>query len=128
LHALAANLVLISKGGLVIASLGAVWICRVGAVHGRGIAAGAWWTREVAGETPIASSNPLMPAEPWTVKVMARREDFSSPRKPNMGGGIPSSLHEIRCLPALHADIYKQWDSSMHHFSSSTISWYARAS
>src|SRR5206468_1611603 len=88
-----------------------------------GIAAGAWWTREVEWKNANRISNPPMPPE-----SMDREGDgpqgkfFPSSAQTKHGGNIPSKYFmKSDACQRCHADIYKQWDSSMHHFSSFNI-------
>jgi Flp pilus assembly protein TadD len=94
-----------------------------------GIAAGAWWTREVAWKNANHISNPLMPA-----KTMDGEGDgpqgkfFPSSAQTKHGGNIPSQYFmKSDACQRCHADIYKQWDSSMHHFSSFNNQWYRKS-
>jgi len=94
-----------------------------------GIAAGAWWTREVAWRNANRISNPLMPPE-----SMDREGDgplgkfFPSSAQTKHGGNIPSKYFmKSDACQRCHADIYKQWDSSMHHFSSFNNQWYRKS-
>jgi len=93
------------------------------------IAAGAWWTREVAWKNANHISNPLMPPE-----SMDREGDgpqgkfFPSSAQTKHGGNIPSKYFmKSDACQRCHADIYKQWDSSMHHFSSFNNQWYRKS-
>src|SRR2546430_13946166 len=93
------------------------------------IAAGAWWTREVTWKNANRISNPLMPPE-----SMDREGDgpqgkfFPSSAQTKHGGNIPSKYFmKSDACQRCHADIYKQWDSSMHHFSSFNNQWYRKS-
>jgi len=94
-----------------------------------GIAAGAWWTREVTWEKTNRITNPLMPPE-----TMDNEGDgpqgkfFPSSAQTRHGGNIPSQYFmKSDACQRCHADIYKQWDSSMHHFSSFNNQWYRKS-
>src|SRR5881296_512532 len=94
-----------------------------------GIAAGAWWTREVEWKNANRISNPPMPPE-----SMDREGDgpqgkfFPSSAQTKHGGNIPSKYFmKSDACQRCHADIYKQWDSSMHHFSSFNNQWYRKS-
>src|SRR5213593_4037158 len=94
-----------------------------------GIAAGAWWTREVEWKNANRISNPPMPPE-----SMDREGDgpqgkfFPSSAQTKHGGNIPSQYFmKSDACQRCHADIYKQWDSSMHHFSSFNNQWYRKS-
>jgi tetratricopeptide (TPR) repeat protein len=95
------------------------------------ISAGLWWTREVGWHDARANRiiNPL--AAPAS---MDREGDGAS------GKFFPSSaqtIHDVN-IPSqyfmksdackrCHADIYEQWNSSMHHFSSFNNQWYRKS-
>jgi Tfp pilus assembly protein PilF len=94
-----------------------------------GIAAGAWWTREVTWKKANRITNPLMPPE-----TMDNEGDgpqgkfFPSSAQTKHGGNIPSQYFmKSDACQRCHADIYKQWDSSMHHFSSFNNQWYRKS-
>src|SRR5437773_7482631 len=94
-----------------------------------GIAAGAWWTREVEWKNANRISNPPIPPE-----SMDREGDgpqgkfFPSSAQTKHGGNIPSKYFmKSDACQRCHADIYKQWDSSMHHFSSFNNQWYRKS-
>jgi len=94
-----------------------------------GIAAGAWWTREVTWRKTNRITNPLMPPE-----TMDNEGDgpqgkfFPSSAQTRHGGNIPSQYFmKSDACQRCHADIYKQWDSSMHHFSSFNNQWYRKS-
>jgi len=94
-----------------------------------GIAAGAWWTREVTWRKTNRITNPLMPPE-----TMDNEGDgpqgkfFPSSAQTKHGGNIPSQYFmKSDACQRCHADIYKQWDSSMHHFSSFNNQWYRKS-
>src|SRR5258708_35924416 len=54
---------------------------------------------------------------------------FPSSGQPKHGGNIPSKYFmQSDACRRCHADIYKQWDSSMHHFSSFNNQWYRKSS
>jgi tetratricopeptide (TPR) repeat protein len=95
------------------------------------ISAGLWWTREIGWREARANRiiNPLMPPD-----SMDREGDGAS------GKFFPSSAqtkHDVNIPPQYfmkseacqrcHADIYAQWNSSMHHFSSFNNQWYRKS-
>src|SRR5258708_7448344 len=94
-----------------------------------GIAAGTWWTREVAWKTANRISNPLMPAETMDGEGDGPQgKFFPSSAQTKHGGNIPSKYFmKSDACQRCHADIYKQWDSSMHHFSSFNNQWYRKS-
>jgi Flp pilus assembly protein TadD len=94
-----------------------------------GIAAGAWWTREVAWQKANRISNPLMPPESMDGEGDGSQgKFFPSSAQTKHGGNIPSQYFmKSDACERCHADIYKQWDSSMHHFSSFNNQWYRKS-
>jgi tetratricopeptide (TPR) repeat protein len=94
-----------------------------------GIAAGAWWIRTV----------------PWEHANRIENPKISPPSMENEGDGpsgpfFPSSAQtpaemkiakeyfmESQSCERCHADIYKQWKSSAHHFSSFNNQWYRKS-
>src|SRR5256884_1768404 len=94
-----------------------------------GIAAGTWWTREVAWKNANRISNPLMPPETMDSEGDGSQgKFFPSSAQTKHGGNIPSKYFmKSDACQRCHADIYKQWDSSMHHFSSFNNQWYRKS-
>jgi len=94
-----------------------------------GVAAGTWWTREVAWKNANRISNPLMPAETMDGEGDGPQgKFFPSSAQTKHGGNIPSKYFmKSDACQRCHADIYKQWDSSMHHFSSFNNQWYRKS-
>jgi len=78
-----------------------------------GIAAGTWWTREVAWKNANRITNPLMPAETMDGEGDGPQgEFFPSSAQTKHGGNIPSKYFmKSDACQRCHADIYKQWDS-----------------
>jgi Flp pilus assembly protein TadD len=96
-----------------------------------GIAAGAWWTRELRWRNAAANriSNPLMPPETMNGEGDGPQgKFFPSSAQTKHGGNIPSQYFmKSDACERCHADIYKQWNSSMHHFSSLNNQWYRKS-
>jgi len=94
-----------------------------------GIASGAWWLREVAWNHANRVSNPLMP--PATMEGEGdgpHGKFFPSSAQTVDGKYIPSEYFmQSKACERCHADIYKQWDSSAHHFSSFNNQWYRKS-
>jgi tetratricopeptide (TPR) repeat protein len=93
------------------------------------VAAGTWWAREVAWKNANRITNPVMPPE-----TMSGEGDgpngkfFPSSAQTKQGVNIPSQYFmKSDACQRCHADIYKQWDSSMHHFSSFNNQWYRKS-
>jgi Flp pilus assembly protein TadD len=95
------------------------------------ISAGAWWTREAAWKNSNANriSNPLMPPETMDGEGDGPQgKFFPSSAQTKHGGNIPSQYFmQSDACERCHADIYKQWNSSMHHFSSFNNQWYRKS-
>ncbi len=91
------------------------------------LAAGAWWTRELRWRDAKANhiSNPQMPPESIDGEGDGPQgKFFPSSAQTKHGGNIPSEYFmKSNACESCHADIYKQWDSSMHHFSSFNNKW-----
>jgi Flp pilus assembly protein TadD len=94
-----------------------------------GIAAGAWWTREAVWKSANRISNPLMPPESMDAEGDGPQgKFFPSSAQTRQGINIPSKYFmKSDACQRCHADIYKQWDSSMHHFSSFNNQWYRKS-
>jgi tetratricopeptide (TPR) repeat protein len=94
-----------------------------------GIAAGAWWSREVTWKKANRITNPLMPPETMDSEGDGPQgKFFPSSAQTKHGGNIPSQYFmKSDACQRCHADIYKQWDSSMHHFSSFNNQWYRKS-
>src|SRR2546423_280704 len=94
-----------------------------------GMAAGTGWTREVAWKNANRISNPLMPPETMDSEGDGPQgKFFPSSAQTRHGGNIPSQYFmQSDACQRCHADIYKQWDSSMHHFSSFNNQWYRKS-
>ena len=94
-----------------------------------GIAAGAWWTREIGWNKTNRITNPLMPPDSMDKEGDGSQgKFFPSSAQTKHGGNIPSQYFmKSDACQRCHADIYKQWDSSMHHFSSFNNQWYRKS-
>jgi tetratricopeptide (TPR) repeat protein len=94
-----------------------------------GIAAGTWWTRDVAWKKANRISNPLMPPETMDGEGDGPQgKFFPSSAQTKHGGNIPSKYFmKSDACQRCHADIYEQWNSSMHHFSSFNNQWYRKS-
>jgi tetratricopeptide (TPR) repeat protein len=95
------------------------------------ISGGAWWSREIGWRDAKVNRivNPPMPPD-----SMDREGDgaggkfFPSSAQTKHGGNIPSQYFmKSDACQRCHADIYAQWDSSMHHFSSFNNQWYRKS-
>jgi len=95
------------------------------------IAAGSWWTREVGWRNVRANhiTNPLMPPGSMDNEGDGPQgKFFPSSAQTKHGGNIPSQYFmKSDACQRCHADIYNQWNSSMHHFSSFNNQWYRKS-
>jgi len=93
------------------------------------VAAGSWWTREIAWKNSYRVANPKMPSE-----TMDGEGDgpsgkfFPSSAQTKEGKNIPAKYFmQSQACERCHKDIYKQWNSSAHHFSSFNNQWYRKS-
>jgi hypothetical protein len=93
------------------------------------ISGGAWWVREVGFARAYTIKNPSAP--PATMDG-----EGDGPAGPFFPGSaqtahrrlIPARFFmESQACQRCHADIYNQWDSSAHHFSSFNNQWYRKS-
>jgi Flp pilus assembly protein TadD len=93
------------------------------------IAAGAWWSREVTWRNYNRIANPLMPPASMDGEGDGPQgKFFPSSAQTKDGGNIPGKYFmQSNACQRCHADIYKQWDSSAHHFSSFNNQWYRKS-
>lgn len=94
-----------------------------------GISAGAWWAREYAGKDRYKVSNPeIAPATMEQEGDGVHGKFFPSSAQTTDGNYIPSDYFmQSQACERCHGDIYKQWDSSAHHFSSFNNQWYRKS-
>src|SRR6266478_6774897 len=93
------------------------------------VAAGSWWVREIAWKNSYRVTNPKMPSE-----TMDGEGDgpsgkfFPSSGQTKDGKNIPAKYFmQSQACERCHKDIYKQWNSSAHHFSSFNNQWYRKS-
>jgi tetratricopeptide (TPR) repeat protein len=93
------------------------------------VAAGSWWVREIAWKNGYRITNPKMPSE-----TMDGEGDgpsgkfFPSSAQTKDGKNIPAKYFmQSQACERCHNDIYKQWNSSAHHFSSFNNQWYRKS-
>src|SRR5271166_2064733 len=93
------------------------------------IAWGAWWIRNVAWSNAYRVTNP--PISPVTMDNEGdgpQGKFFPSSVQTTDGRNIPADYFmQSKACERCHADIYKQWQSSMHHFSSFNNQWYRKS-
>ena len=93
------------------------------------IATGAWWLRTVPWERSHHIENPtIAPAAMSNEGDGPQGPFFPSSAQTADHGHIPASYFtESNSCQRCHADIYKQWNSSAHHFSSFNNQWYRKS-
>jgi len=93
------------------------------------VAYGAWWTRTIAWQRANRIHNPTMPPDTMDAEGDGPQgKFFPSSAQTKHGGNIPSQYFmKSDACERCHADIYKQWNSSMHHFSSFNNQWYRKS-
>jgi Flp pilus assembly protein TadD len=94
-----------------------------------GIGAGAWWVRHVAWNNENRITNPEI--SPLTMDNEGggpRGKFFPSSVQTTDGRNIPADYFmQSKACERCHADIFKQWESSAHHFSSFNNQWYRKS-
>jgi Tfp pilus assembly protein PilF len=93
------------------------------------IAAGTWWSREITWRDINRIVNPQMPAASMDGEGDGPRgKFFPSSAQTKHNGYIPAKYFmQSDACQRCHADIYKQWYSSAHHFSSFNNQWYRKS-
>jgi Flp pilus assembly protein TadD len=93
------------------------------------IAAGSWYSRNVYWKNRFRVRNPaIAPATMEQEGDGPHGKFFPSSAQTKDGKYIPSEYFlKSQACQRCHADIYKQWDSSMHHFSSFNNQWYRKS-
>jgi tetratricopeptide (TPR) repeat protein len=90
---------------------------------------GAWWLRTVPWERAHRIENPAM--APGTMDSEGDGPGgpfFPSSAQTAHGGQIPANYFtESDSCRRCHADIYKEWQGSAHHFSSFNNAWYRKS-
>ena len=94
-----------------------------------GIAAASWWTRNAAWKNSNRVVNPRMPTETMDGEGDgANGKFFPSSAQTRDGKNIPAKYFmQSQACERCHSDIYKQWNSSAHHFSSFNNQWYRKS-
>jgi len=94
-----------------------------------GIAAGSWYAREFSWKNRyIVQNPPISPATMLQEGDGAHGMFFPSSAQTTDGKYIPADYFlKSQACERCHADIYKQWESSMHHFSSFNNQWYRKS-
>ncbi len=94
-----------------------------------GICAGAWWAREHAGKARYEVRNPVIsPPSMEQEGDGVHGKFFPSSAQTTDGKYIPADYFmQSKACERCHSDIYKQWESSSHHFSSFNNQWYRKS-
>jgi Flp pilus assembly protein TadD len=94
-----------------------------------GIAGGGWWVRNVAWSHSSRIVNPsISPATMDEEGDGPQGKFFPSSVQTTDGKNIPADYFmQSKACERCHADIYKQWYSSSHHFSSFNNQWYRKS-
>ncbi|HXW56472.1 MAG TPA: tetratricopeptide repeat protein [Candidatus Cybelea sp.] len=93
------------------------------------VVAGAWWIRTVSWERSDRIENPeIAPAAMNAEGDGPTGLFFPSSAQTKHGGHIPADYFiESNACERCHADIYKEWAGSAHHFSSFNNAWYRKS-
>ena len=93
------------------------------------LGAGAWWARNVAWNNANRVNNPaISPATMNDEGDGPNGKFFPSSAQTRDGKNIPADYFlQSKACERCHADIYKQWESSAHHFSSFNNQWYRKS-
>ncbi len=94
-----------------------------------GISAGAWWYRTYAWNNAYRITNPaISPATMDDEGDGPQGKFFPSSAQTRDHGNIPAKYFmQSQACERCHEDIYKQWNSSAHHFSSFNNQWYRKS-
>ena len=93
------------------------------------LCAGAWWLRTVPWERSHRIENPSIAPASMDNEGDGPSGTFfpSSAQTLHHGPILASYFMESQSCERCHADIYKQWQSSAHHFSSFNNAWYRKS-
>ena len=93
------------------------------------VTAGAWWLRTVPFERSNRIENPRIAPASMNSEGDGPQGPFfpSSAQTPEQMRIAKEYFMESQSCERCHADIYKQWQSSMHHFSSFNNQWYRKS-
>ena len=93
------------------------------------VGAGAWWNREVGWQAANRIGNPLMPPNSMDGEGDGPKGPFfPSSAQTRHGGLIPAKFFmQSDACQRCHSDIYQQWSSSAHRFSSFNNQWYRKS-
>jgi Flp pilus assembly protein TadD len=93
------------------------------------ISGSAWATRELGWRNRYRIVNPSMPPAAQDFEGQGVNGDFfpSSVRTSTGGRLGPEFFMQSQSCERCHSDIFKQWNSSAHHFSSFNNQWYRKS-
>ena len=94
-----------------------------------GVAAGAWYLRVPYWNSEYRIVNPTMPPATMNGEGDGPSGEYFPSSAQTLGGNrIPAKYFiQSNACQRCHADIYKQWESSAHHFSSFNNQWYRKS-
>jgi tetratricopeptide (TPR) repeat protein len=117
------------RGWLAGSSLRAAGRYAIGFAIAAGLAAGAWWLRTVPFERAYRIANPAIAPASMDSEGDGPSGPFfpSSAQTPGQMRIAKEYFMESQSCERCHSDIYKQWQSSMHHFSSFNNQWYRKS-
>jgi tetratricopeptide (TPR) repeat protein len=93
------------------------------------LGAGGWYVRTVRFQSSARIQNPMLPPVSMDGEGDGPNgKFFPSSAQVKGGGNIPSRFFmESESCKRCHEDIYNQWNSSAHHFSSFNNQWYRKS-
>lgn len=93
------------------------------------VAAGAWWVRTVPWQRAYTVHNPsIAPASMDQEGAGPKSPFFPSSAETDTGKTVPEDYFvDSTACKQCHADIYREWNSSAHHYSSFNNQWYRQA-
>ena len=93
------------------------------------ISIGEWWVRTIAWNNAYRISNPgISPATMDDEGDGPQGKFFPSSAQTKGGGNIPAKYFmQSQACERCHQDVYNQWYSSAHHFSSFNNQWYRKS-
>jgi tetratricopeptide (TPR) repeat protein len=105
----------------------AVWATVIIVVAG--ISYGAWWTRNFSWQSSFKIENPKIAPASMNEEGQGPQGPFfpASAEIANHAKIPPKFFLESETCKQCHADIYRQWGSSAHHFSSFNNQWYRKS-
>jgi tetratricopeptide (TPR) repeat protein len=94
-----------------------------------GVAAGSWYLRVPYWNSEYRIVNPTMPPASMDGEGDGPGGEYFPSSAQTLGGNrIPAKYFiQSNACQRCHADIYKQWESSAHHFSSFNNQWYRKS-